>query len=217
MLLYNNQHPHRLQLHITHPASAFSICVLPNVKEQILLHITAIITMHPQQLRFTLSGRHYVSVALYFMRNYLRWRSYVWWVLDIMPIFQSLANQHLHFRPCQNADMFNSLDEDAKRKYSEVLSALLCISHVLPLAQKSWPLLQEIFQYSDDPHESFHTKWTLDGWNDHIIQPARDAVLEYLKVRTPNQFVRWLFIQWPIYQRYAREELEKYMKLGNLS
>jgi len=30
---------------------------------------------------------------------------------------------------------------------------------------------------------SFHAKWCLDGWNDDVIQPARDAVLNYYKVR----------------------------------
>jgi len=148
--------------------------------------------MHPQRQRFTLSGQHYASVALYFMLKYLRQFSSVKWVLDIMPIFQSLANQHLRFRPCRNADIFNLFDEDTKRKYSEVLSALLCIAHVLPLAQKAWRLRREIFYFSNgssyEPDNSFHTRWTLDGWNDHIIQPARDAVLEYYKVRSKTRF-----------------------------
>jgi len=30
---------------------------------------------------------------------------------------------------------------------------------------------------------SFHERWPLDGWNDDSIQPARDAVLNYYKVR----------------------------------
>jgi len=29
---------------------------------------------------------------------------------------------------------------------------------------------------------TFHAEWLLDGWNDHVIQPARDAVLSYYKV-----------------------------------
>jgi len=193
VLFYNNQHSHRLQLHITHPALAFSIRGLPNLKEKIRLHINTIITEQPQRQRFALSGRHYVSVAQYLMGKCLDECPSVWWVLDIMPIFQSLVNQHLHFRPCQNADMFNSLDEDAKRKYSEVLSALLCIAHILPLVQKSSKLLQEILYFDDrssyEPRNSFHTRWTLDGWNDHIIQPARDAVLEYYKVRSKTRFL----------------------------
>jgi len=109
-----------------------------------------------------------------------------------MPIFQSLANQCLHIRPCQNADIFNSSDEDTKRKYSEVLCAFLCIAHVLPLAQKSQGLLDQIYNGQRDERWQghFHKRWTLDGWNDHIIQPARDAVLEYYKVRTKSQFLQ---------------------------
>ena len=30
---------------------------------------------------------------------------------------------------------------------------------------------------------NFHGYWNLDGWNDEIIQLARDAVLEYYRVR----------------------------------
>jgi len=129
-----------------------------------------------------------------------------------------IANQCFHIRPCQNADTFNSSDEDTKRKYSEVLCSLLCIAHVLPLAQKSQELLKEIYNgwQNEFLQQHFHKRWTLDGWNDHIIQPARDAVLEYYKVRTKSQFVHWLFIQW--YQRYAKEaDVEEYMRLGNLS
>ena len=33
---------------------------------------------------------------------------------------------------------------------------------------------------------NFHAGWTLDGWNDNIIQPALDAVLDYYKVCTSN-------------------------------
>jgi len=33
---------------------------------------------------------------------------------------------------------------------------------------------------------NFHAEWTLGGWNDHIIQPAQDAVIDYYKVRTSN-------------------------------
>jgi len=221
VLFYNNQHSHRLQLHITHPASAFSIRGLPNLKEKIRLHINTIITEQPQRQRFALSGRHYVSVARYLMEKCLFWHLSVWWVLAIMPIFQSLVNQHLHFRPCQNADVFNSLDEDAQQKYSEVLSALLCIAHVLPLVQKSSKLLQKIFRFDDgssyEPDDSFHTQWTLDGWNDHIIQPARDAVLEYYKVRSKTRFLQWLLIQWSIYQRHATKSMvEVYMRISNI-
>jgi len=186
VLLYSNQYSHRLQLHLTHPASAFPIRVLPNLNEKIRLHINMIVATQPQQQRFALSGQHYAAVALYFMKKYRYRSSFMKWVLDTMPIFQSLADQHLHFRPCRNADMFNLFDEDAKRKYSEDLSTLLCIAHVLPLAQRCWRLVLEISGISRNT-EPFHAKWTLDGWNDHIIQPARDAVLEYYWVRSKAQ------------------------------
>jgi len=80
-------------------------------------------------------------------------------------------------------------------------------------------------RYGYDSSWNFHKIWTLDGWNDHIIQPARDAVLDYYKVRT-----LWLahavltltpiqstFIYY-LYQRYAEaSEVEVYMRLNNLS
>jgi len=77
-----------------------------------------------------------------------------------------------------------------KRNHSDTLSVLLYIAHVLPLACKSGAIVRHIFRTVDDSsrlHASrnFHTTFTLDGWNDHIIQPARDAVLDYYKVRTP--------------------------------
>jgi len=34
--------------------------------------------------------------------------------------------------------------------------------------------------------KTFHAKWTLHGWNDHIIQSARDAVFDYYKVCTQS-------------------------------
>ena len=33
---------------------------------------------------------------------------------------------------------------------------------------------------------NFHAKYILNGWNDSIIQPARDAVLDYCKVGILN-------------------------------
>jgi len=56
------------------------------------------------------------------------------------------------------------------------------VTHVLPLACDS----KEVREYIFRPHIdwSFHRNWPLNGWNDDIIQPARDAVLEYYKVGT---------------------------------
>jgi len=73
----------------------------------------------------------------------------------------------------------------SKAEHSETISVLLYIAHALPLACKSEKIMESIF-----PNHrwglyacSFHQKWRLDGWNDVVIQPARDAVLNYYKVR----------------------------------
>jgi len=79
--------------------------------------------------------------------------------------------------------------DEEKRNHSKTLSVLLYITHLLPLACKSEEILEYIFLPEDltrgweDPR-NFHADFTLSGWNDHIIQPARDAVLDYYKVRT---------------------------------
>jgi len=79
-----------------------------------------------------------------------------------------------------------------KRNHSDTLSVLLYIAHVLPLACKSHAIVGHILRTEGRSYSSrwraprnFHAKFTLNGWNDHIIQPARDAVLDYYKVRTP--------------------------------
>jgi len=79
--------------------------------------------------------------------------------------------------------------EDRKKKaHSENLSVLLYIAHLLPLAWMSEDILYFIFspECTEDwrPPRNFHAEYTLNGWNDHIIQPARDAVLDYYKVHT---------------------------------
>jgi len=71
-------------------------------------------------------------------------------------------------------------------------SAMLSvITHVLPLACMSGGILKKIFIDRCCQMENFHAKWTLDGQSDHIIQPARDAVLDYYKVCTPNLFTQY--------------------------
>jgi len=42
---------------------------------------------------------------------------------------------------------------------------------------------------------NFHAQWTLDGWNDHIIQPALDAVLDYYKVSAPRSLPTLLVLK----------------------
>ena len=72
---------------------------------------------------------------------------------------------------------------------------------------------------------NFHADFTLNGWNDHIIQPARDAVLDYYKVRTPYPTYAVLALTpiqsnfiYSLNQRYAKpSDVEEYMRLNNLS
>jgi len=76
--------------------------------------------------------------------------------------------------------------DEKKKAYLENQSTLLCIAHVLPLASKSEDIMGHIFlpEYRSGGWNpwNFHEEWTLDGWNDYIIKPARDSVLGYYKV-----------------------------------
>lgn len=89
-------------------------------------------------------------------------------------------------------DSFHEVDDEVKEGHSTALSVLLCLAHVLPLSCESKNIMRNIFLPLDrmgpwDWPNNFHRRWTLDGWNDNIIQPARDAVLDYYKVRTPGR------------------------------
>jgi len=79
-------------------------------------------------------------------------------------------------------------EDEKKRNLSKTLSVLLYIAHLLPLACMSKVLLGYIFRPGWTEiglrSHNFHADFNLDGWNNHIIQPARDAVLDYYKVRT---------------------------------
>ena len=94
-----------------------------------------------------------------------------------------------YFRLCPSADSFYNADLKEKRDHCTTLWCLLCMSHMVPFACKSEVFMRSIF-FSEDCAASvrywtprnFHARWTLDGWNDHIIQPALDAVLNYYKV-----------------------------------
>jgi len=85
--------------------------------------------------------------------------------------------------------------------------ALLCITHVLPLACKSDGIVRRVFLKLKgwEWEQDFHVKWTLDGWNDHIIQPARDAVLNYYKVGTYH-----------LYSAYAKIHIIKFYSTAAL-
>jgi len=80
-------------------------------------------------------------------------------------------------------------DDEKKRNHSKNLLVLLYIAHLLPLACESEEILEYMFFPKDRGFcwygpRNFHAKFTLNGWNDLIIQPARDAVFYYYKVRT---------------------------------
>lgn len=86
----------------------------------------------------------------------------------------------IYFSLCRNTDEFDKADDLKKRTHFNSLLTLRCITHVLPLLRKDEIILLLI------SYKSFHGTWKLDGWNDHIIQPARDVVLDYYKVCTHN-------------------------------
>jgi len=78
-------------------------------------------------------------------------------------------------------------DDEKKRYHSKKLSLLLYLPHVLPRACKHKGIMEYIFESEASNGrrtQNFHEDITLDGWNDPIIQPALDAVLDYYKVRT---------------------------------
>ena len=71
------------------------------------------------------------------------------------------------------------------------------------------------------PPEDFHARWALGGWNDHIIQPALDAALDYYRVCKSNIsyiYSSLLNSNCNYFQRYAEaSDVEEYMRINNLS
>jgi len=121
-------------------------------------------------------------------------------------------------------------NDETKRNHSKSLLFLLYTAHLLPLARKSDEIMGYIFHTEDRSirwhgPNNFHANFTLNGWNDHIIQPARDAVLDYYKVCTqyPTYAVLVLIpnqpnIVYSLNQRYAEpSDVEEYMRVNNLS
>ena len=126
---------------------------------------------------------------------------------------------------CPTERIFNLSADDVKEQHSNILSALLCIAHALPLACRSEETLADIFTntYMDSNGfeetrsvQDFHGCWTLDGWNDGIIQPARDAVLHYYEVcinASCTKNALKTHSGYPLFQRYAQEsDVEAYKK-----
>jgi len=78
-------------------------------------------------------------------------------------------------------------DDKKKRNHSKMQSLLLYFPHVLPRACKHKGIRRYIFDpeaNNGQPAWNLHAEITLVGWNDPIIQPALDAVLDYYKVCT---------------------------------
>jgi len=94
--------------------------------------------------------------------------------------FISCTDKCHNFSLFRSADIFHMATDLRKKQHSATLFSLLCIAHALPLAWKSGTIIGFISQL-----QNFHAEWTLNGWNDGIMQPARDAVLNYYKVRVP--------------------------------
>jgi len=94
--------------------------------------------------------------------------------------FVSNADTWLNFSLCYTANEFDKADDQKKKAHFDSLVVLRCIAHVLPLLSKDVYVLRLSFG------RDFHRTCNLDGWNDHIIQPARDAILDYYKVYTHN-------------------------------
>ena len=100
-----------------------------------------------------------------------------------------------------------------KKAHSHSLVALRCITHVLPLSCEDEMTLRLI------SGKKFHQRWNLDEWNDHIIQPARDAVVSYYQVCMAKISSTQCSRSSPVYpQRYAEPpDVERYMRKNNLS
>jgi len=135
------------------------------IQQQIRHIIRRTVTLHPERQKLNFTGQHYAVVARYLMR------------IDYYP---SKRMSPISDRWPRNTNEFDSASEWTKEEYSETLLALGYFTHVLPLSCKDAIILRWI------SHQRFHQSWILDGWNDHIIQPARDAVLDYYKVRPHN-------------------------------
>ena len=91
-------------------------------------------------------------------------------------LFISDTDSWLYFSLCRSANEFDAADDCKKKAHSEALLALRCITHTLPLACRSKLILHFA------PYKRFLDTWNLDGWNDHSLKPARDAILDYYQV-----------------------------------
>ena len=221
------QHSHIVEAEASIPASVFSLVLdteylYDKPFDQV---IKIVFTKHPQYQQLEFTGEHYTTVAECFMTIFLHSA-----LVFSSKSCYSCADHCHYFSLCQSADEFHMAEHRSKRYHSENLSVLLYIAHLLPLVCKSEEILEYIFLPEDRTEgwkypPNFHANFPLNGWNDHIIQPARDAVLDYYKVRTlyPTYAVLVLIPNQPniIYslnQRYAEpSDVEEYMRVNILS
>jgi len=177
LLIYEANYLHVLQLEASNPASVFSFNVLSAIKEQIRHIIRIIVTLQPERQIFDFTEQHNAMIAQYFMLAYTGNRYLV------SDTFISNTDTWLCFRFCPNTDEYDNANNWKKEVHSNCLVALRRITRVLPFSCKDKTILQWISA------TRFHGRWNLDGWNDHInhiIQPARDSVLDYYQVCMPK-------------------------------
>jgi len=179
LLIYEVQHSHIRQVEASNPTSVFALVFDTEYNESYGRVFKTLFTKHPQYHRLDFTGQHYTTVAEYFMEIL-----YPLYVFGCKSCY-SYANQCHYFSLYQNADEFHIAEDTKKRNHSKTLLALLYIAHLLPLACMSEHILGSIFstEYTESGRHlrNFHVEFTLDGWNDDIIQPARDTVLDYYK------------------------------------
>ena len=134
------------------------------------------------------------------------------------------TDTYLYFSLRRSAESFHKADNLRKRNHSDTLSALLRLIHVLPLACRSEAIITFVFlqKRCEWTVRNFHAEWTLDGWNDHMIQPARDAVLHYYQACPPNisphsPCTKHIQFKSIYCQCYAEPlDIEKYMRRNGL-
>jgi len=179
-LIYEVQHSHIRRVEASKPTSVFALVFDTEYNESYGRVFKTLFTKHPQYHRLDFTGQHYTTVAEYFME-----------ILHPLYVFgckscYSYADQCHYFSLYQNADEFHIAEDTKKRNHSKTLLVLLYIAHLLPLACMSEHILESIFspEYTESGRRlrNFHVDFTLDEWNDDIIQPARDTVLDYYKV-----------------------------------
>jgi len=177
------QHRHIVQVDASVNASLFPLVLYDGYDEPFYCVFQTLFTKHPQYQWLVFTGQHYTTVAEYLMI-----------ILHPLYVFSfkycySCADQRHFSSLCRSAEELYVAEDETKRNHTKNVLVLLYITHVLRHACKSAKIMRHIFHTEDRNRrwynqKNFHANFTLDGWNDRIIQPARDAVLDYYKVHT---------------------------------